>query len=156
MPITYTLEKRFFAAAILLTVFVLIVFRQSKKMCNALWFAWVFFGFSEKRRPSEYFLWEASKFFYIWIVSLMCHCVNLLWKIAVQNAGRVFTYFCGGQKSNLWLQFRSSFHVILAIRTFEIETIIFWNFHDKTKKRFPNKLQNGDIELVCITRVLGC
>ena len=31
-------------------------------------------------------------------------------KIAVQNAGCVFTYFCGGHKNNFRLQFRSSFN----------------------------------------------
>lgn len=30
----------------------------------------------------------------------MCHCVNLSWKVAVQNAGFVFAYFCDGQKNN--------------------------------------------------------
>ena len=28
--------------------------------------------------------------------------------MAVQNAGSVFTYFCGGHKNDFWLQFRSS------------------------------------------------
>ena len=36
------------------------------------------------------------------------------------------------------------------------EAIIFWDFCAKSKKRFPNNLQNGGIELVHVTWVLGC
>ena len=42
-------------------------------------------------------------------VSLMCHSVNVKWKIAVQNAGCDFAYFCGGHKKIFWLQFYKSF-----------------------------------------------
>ena len=50
------------------------------------------------------------------------------------------------------------FNVLLALSTFKkitIEDIIFWNFCKKSKKRFPNKLQKGDVELVRVTRVLS-
>ena len=35
-------------------------------------------------------------------------------KIAVQNAGCVFAYFCGGHKNNFPLQFRSSFNLSVS------------------------------------------
>ena len=53
VPITYKLEKKFFAAAILLKVCESFLFRQSKKACNILWSVWVFFGLPEKRRPNK-------------------------------------------------------------------------------------------------------
>ena len=37
VPITYALEKRFLALAILLKVCELLLLRQSKKTCNILW-----------------------------------------------------------------------------------------------------------------------
>ena len=40
----------------------------------------------------------------------MCQSVNLSWKIAVQNAGCVFAYFCGGHRNNVRLQFCGSFN----------------------------------------------
>ena len=43
------------------------------------------------------------------IVSSMCQSVNTPGKIAIQNVGCFFTFFCGGHKNNLRLQFRSSF-----------------------------------------------
>ena len=54
VSMTYTLEKRFFAVAILLKVCKSFLFRQSKKTCGILWSAGVFFGFSEKRRLNKY------------------------------------------------------------------------------------------------------
>ena len=33
----------------------------------------------------------------------MCQSVNLSWKMAVQNAGCVFAYICGGHKNNFQL-----------------------------------------------------
>ena len=59
VPITYTLEKRFFAVAILLKVCELFLVRQAKKTCG------LFFGPPEKRRPNKYCLWEVYSFFYI-------------------------------------------------------------------------------------------
>ena len=43
VPITYTLEKRFFAVALRLKVYESFLFRQSKKTCYILWSVWVFF-----------------------------------------------------------------------------------------------------------------
>ena len=37
--------------------------------------------------------------------------VNLAGKVAVQNVGCVFAYFCGGHKNNFPIWFRSSFKV---------------------------------------------
>ena len=56
VPIIYTLEKRFFTVTILLKVCELFLFRQSKKTCDILWSAGVFFGLTEKRRPNKYCL----------------------------------------------------------------------------------------------------
>ena len=56
VPITCTLEKRFFAVAVLLKVGESFLFRQSKKTCGILWSVRVFFGLSEKRRPNKYCL----------------------------------------------------------------------------------------------------
>ena len=33
------------------------------------------------------------------VVTLMCQSVYLSWKMAVQNAGCTFAYFCGGTKT---------------------------------------------------------
>ena len=73
--------------------------RQSKKTWGILWSTWIFCELLDKRRPSKYCLWEVNLFFYIYIVSLICQIVNLLWKIAVQNDGCAFAYFCGGHKN---------------------------------------------------------
>ena len=84
---------------------------DSKKTCSILWSVWDFFGFPEKRRPNKCCSGEVNLFFYIYIVSLICEKVNLSWKIAVQNVGCVFAYFCGGHKNNFRLQFRNSFNI---------------------------------------------
>ena len=52
-PITYTLEKRFFAVDVLLKVCQLFLFRQSKKTSGVPWSS---LDLSEKRRPSKYCL----------------------------------------------------------------------------------------------------
>ena len=44
------------------------------------------------------------------VVSLMCLKINLKRKIAAQNVGSFFVYFCYGQKINFQLQIRSSFN----------------------------------------------
>ena len=41
----------------------------------------------------------------MWIASLMWKSVDLSLKLAVQNTGRVFAYFCCGHKNNFQLQF---------------------------------------------------
>ena len=41
----------------------------------------------------------SGKFIFLHVVSLMCHSWNLSWKIAVQSADCVLTYFCGAQTS---------------------------------------------------------
>ena len=43
---------------------------------------------------------------------MICQSVNLSRKIAVQNAGCVFGYFCRGHKNNFGLQFRISFKLV--------------------------------------------
>lgn len=48
--------------------------------------------------------------FYMKRGSLMCHSVNVKWKIAVQNAGSDFAYFCGGHKKNFGYNFTNPFN----------------------------------------------
>ena len=69
-----------------------------------------FFGFTEKIRPNNYCLWEDNLFVYMQIFRLTCQSEKDSQKIAAQNGGCVFTYFCGGHKNNFLLQFRSSFN----------------------------------------------
>ena len=64
-----------------------------------------------KRVANRYYLWEVYLVFYLQIFSLMCQSESLFWKTAVQKAGWVFVYFCGGHKNIFRLQFRSSFKV---------------------------------------------
>ena len=56
VPITYTMEKRFFAVAKILKVCESFPFRQSKEACSILWAVRVFFGLPEKGRPNKYCL----------------------------------------------------------------------------------------------------
>ena len=56
VPITYTMEKRFFAVAKILKVCESFPFRQSKEACGILWPVRVFFGLPEKGRPNKYCL----------------------------------------------------------------------------------------------------
>ena len=42
---------------------------------------------------------------------MICQSVNSSCKIAVENAGFVFAYFCGGHKNNFRLQFHISFKI---------------------------------------------
>lgn len=53
-PIIYRLEKRFVSC--------LFLFRQSKNTFSILPSTWVFFKFSEKRRPNKHYLWEIIYF----------------------------------------------------------------------------------------------
>ena len=76
VPITYTLEKRFFAVPTFLKVCELFLFRQSKKTCFVLLSTWVFFGFLWKKIANKYCLWKINLFFYMQIVSLMCQNLN--------------------------------------------------------------------------------
>ena len=104
-PIKCGLEKRFFSATILLK-FVSRFFLQKEKteytsVCIS--FLWTF------TRPNKYCSWGN---FFLNVDSLMCHSVNLSWKIAVENAGRVLVYFSDEHKNNFRLQFCSSFKTI--------------------------------------------
>ena len=56
VPITYTLEKRFFAVAILLKVYESFLFRQSKKLVIYFGLYESSFGISEKKRQNKYYL----------------------------------------------------------------------------------------------------
>ena len=82
-------------------------------------------GLPEKGRPNKYCLWEMNLFFCILIVILICQSVDLSWKIAPQNAGRIFAYFCGGHKNNTWLQFCISFNRKLLLRMHTADIISF-------------------------------
>ena len=82
-------------------------------------------GLPEKRRPNKYCLWEVNLFFCILIVILICQSVDLSRKIAVQNAGRIFAYFCGGHKNNTWSQCRISFNRKLLLRIHTADIISF-------------------------------
>ena len=82
-------------------------------------------GLPEKGRPNKYCLWEMNLFFCILIVILICQSVDLSWKIAAQNAGRIFAYFCGGHKNNTWLQFCISFNRKLLLRMHTADIISF-------------------------------
>ena len=44
-----------------------------------------------------------KKFIFLYVDSLMCQSVNLVWKMVVQNANCVFVYFGGGHNSNFQL-----------------------------------------------------
>ena len=52
VPITDKLEKRLFAVATFEGLWVL-SFQTEYKTCKVLWSGWIFFGFSEKRRPQR-------------------------------------------------------------------------------------------------------
>ena len=56
---------------------------------------WVFFGILARRKPNKYCLWEARFFstFFYFLVSLVCHSVKFIMKIAVQNADCVFVAY---------------------------------------------------------------
>ena len=82
-------------------------------------------GLPEKRRPNKYCLWEVNLFFCILIVILICQSVDLSRKIAVQNAGRIFAYFCGENKNNTWSQCRISFNRKLLLRIHTADIISF-------------------------------
>ena len=51
----------------------------------------------EEKAIRIYVTW-VNLVFSMYIVSLMCQIINILGKIAAENAGSVFAYFCGGHK----------------------------------------------------------
>ena len=59
-----------------------------------------FFTFIEKKRPNKYCLCKVNLISYMQVFILMDQDVNLALKIAVQNVGFIFAYFCSGHKNN--------------------------------------------------------
>ena len=105
---------------LLLTVCELFRFGQIKKREVYFGLCESSFTFMENKRPNKYCLCEADLISYMWVFSLMGQDVNLARKVAVQNVGCVFAYFCGGHKNNFPIRFRSSFKItsiILTIRS---------------------------------------
>ena len=134
VPITYALERRFFAAAILLKV----LDRVKKVEHTSVFMS--FLRISRKKMTKWILFMKSTFIFSLQIVSLICLC-NFSWKIAVQNANCVFANFCGGYKYNFWLQFGGSFKCTEAAcvekvtgikKCFRlkdmIELKIFWSF----------------------------
>ena len=72
-----------------------------------------------------------SKFIYLYLESSICQSVNLSWKVAVQDAGCVFAYFCDGHKNNCWLQFCSSFNSLLFMWLFREGSVILIKYASK-------------------------
>ena len=84
-----------------------IPFQIELRTSTIIWSAAVFFVLLARRRPNKYFLREVNLGFNMYIFSLICQSVYLLWKIAVQNIGCVSACFGGGNKNNLRSLFRS-------------------------------------------------
>ena len=79
ISITYTLEKRFFAVAILLKVFESFLFRQ----LTNLWYNLVCISllWTSSKEKSQWILLMRSKFISLYLDScLMCQSVNLSWE----------------------------------------------------------------------------
>ena len=54
----------------------------------------------------------------------MCQKINLSRKMAAQNVGFFFVYFCDGQKINFQLQFRSSFNKKEEFYNITVENVL--------------------------------
>ena len=106
VPLTYTLEERFFAVSILFKVCdESFLSRQNKKDCDILWtLICMTLLWTCREDKSKQMLFMTSKFICLFFDSLIYQRVNLLRKIAIQNADCVFTYFCGGHKNNFRLE----------------------------------------------------
>ena len=106
VPLTYTLKERFFAVSILFKVCdESFLSRHNKKYCDMLWtLICLTLLLTCREDNSKQMLIMTSKFIFLFFDSLIYQKVNLLRKIAIQNAYCVFIYFCGGHKNNFRLK----------------------------------------------------
>ena len=66
--------------------------------------------------------------------------VNLARKLAVQNVGCVFAYFCGGHKNNFPILFRSSFKENFGVYLHAKKSYLFLTSFLKYYKAIANLL----------------